>query len=1089
MAGIQTVDSSGKVALALMGIDNQIKSGDVSQAKFNMTWLQNELSKMKLMDANREIQQKTSQLNSAIADRRKAEEKVQSLTAQHNKDLFNQKVTDLNARTTDWKLMQKQNIDDWKQSQSAIDAAKRDADAAKTEYENKPFFEQNQSRDARVKELSDKAILTEAEQTELSQLRMVDMGGDAKTYFEQLQQNRQNTLFDSLIQDLNNKQNRTPVENAQLYMMQMASVGQLHNIKPETLSMMFQYNVTEEGLNKMKQQVQGLLQQSKNAMATPEPSLSEMRQTAQTEAGVPMPAGTPPPAPQPTAQQRTALSDHYLKQADAIATDAYDIELNRTSPTVGAQRHAMNLERVQQETELSKSETTAATERFKSQPDSVKELDYLIQNARKPGATETDRRAVKQALDNMLNAGVLEGNALNQHVEYLTRKAEEEIRAAQHPEATEEQKQIAAANAMMFTQAAQRATEKGVPTAEKSTGTSSSKAPPSLFATEMADRSEFEKAVQNGRFENVYEKLNADPDLKGMSLPTGVKIENSGVLHLDAHQGIKFDPKDPKASAKSMPAAIAYMNALNSHFRAQGYSPQKVLHILNLFDGYKNELGANGQMIPKESPAKGHNVAKMIWTYGNIVATHGDVVRQYRNRLTQLARRQPVAMQQMAETEATDTEKVMQLWQGFDGWDAPVTSRLQPTNTGTPSTTTTRAEGQLERGGTFRMFDQKKRQFVDTPVDRLVKNAQGRITGYMEGGKRKRIPKGALTPGMNVPVPIARFGYKTLPAGTPLVINGKQYLFSRSLVGKFEVTDQDGNIVEFNNNTPSFFPGRMPTAEINRLLKGMADTSSGAKRMLERRNTPYNPMKPDAEKPSQGAQKKNQPKMSSTAASLTWETLRSGKRVARLDSQGRALATVLHLIPSGATRTGLSGVRDGDTLSGVQVELPDWDQDARPDNMLELEGGTRVELPQAWKQQAYESRQGAVYTKDTDIRLAGFFAEEMTLEDNKTLNPLGVRAQKALIRMFKQGWLDSKEQNRFIFKVRVVGVPLAHEPLAAKDRRYKNPYADKYNRLVTDVFIATGNKDVKIAELTWANPAGRLSQEGHGEVKTPWFLK
>lgn len=239
--------------------------------------------------------------------------------------------------------------------------------------------------------------------------------------------------------------------------------------------------------------------------------------------------------------------------------------------------------------------------------------------------------------------------------------------------------------------------------------------------------------------------------------------------------------------------------------------------------------------------------------------------------------------------------------------------------------------------------------------------------------------------------------------------------------------------------------------------------------------------------PNSQAQKKNKHEVSgSPASAMTWETLKDGRRVARLDKEGRALATVLDLVPAGAINTGQPGIRDGDTISSVQVELPDWNRDNMPDDIVELEGGTRVALPDAWKKQEFTSGDGAVYTKDTDIRLAGFFAEEMTLENSNTLNPLGVRAQKELIRMFRQGWTDAKEQNRFIFKVRVVGIPTAHSSLALRDKKFANPYADRYNRIVTDVYVTVGSTQRKIAELTWVNAAKRMAQKGQGQIRSPW---
>ena len=191
--------------------------------------------------------------------------------------------------------------------------------------------------------------------------------------------------------------------------------------------------------------------------------------------------------------------------------------------------------------------------------------------------------------------------------------------------------------------------------------------------------------------------------------------------------------------------------------------------------------------------------------------------------------------------------------------------------------------------------------------------------------------------------------------------------------------------------------------------------------------------------------------------------------MARLDAQGRAYATVLNMRQAGQTGKNLPGFYDADTAMGVDVELPDT---ALTTGRIELEGGKVVELPEAWK------KAGA---KNATIRLGGFQAHEVYFPPPKqnTLNPAGVRAQQALVKMFQQGWTDAKEKNRFIFKVRVVG-SLDSVPPRLREK-YPSPYLDKYGRIVTDVYIAS-NPNVKIAEIVWVNPEDEMIKQGHGRA-------
>lgn len=224
---------------------------------------------------------------------------------------------------------------------------------------------------------------------------------------------------------------------------------------------------------------------------------------------------------------------------------------------------------------------------------------------------------------------------------------------------------------------------------------------------------------------------------------------------------------------------------------------------------------------------------------------------------------------------------------------------------------------------------------------------------------------------------------------------------------------------------------------------------------------------------------------------MTWETFRNGDRLVKLDSKGRAFATLLNHRKPGEKRKGsapLSGAYDGDTLHNVVIAIPDTNFDGVPDDMVELEGGGSLPLDDAWKwvdKNKDEPRKyttdgkGVVYTHDTNIRLAGYNAAEIYLnkedEENGELNPAGVAAQEALVRMLRGGWVDQKDKDRFNFKVLVAGTPRNHK----SGGTYLN-----HGRVVTDVYVAFGAIEKKIGSVIWVNPVDQLVEDGFG---TEWY--
>ena len=608
------------------------------------------------------------------------------------------------------------------------------------------------------------------------------------------------------------------------------------------------------------------------------------------------------------------------------------------------------------------------------------------------------------------------------------------------------------------------------------------------------DTSDWAKAkattFRSGTPEEIRSMWNSHPVVSGLNLPSAFKVKNNNIVVPDKHiGGFKWD--NPRDAQKQRAFASSFLTRLVSQLREKGYTPQGIQMVLGDLDEARNIMNAGVASSENIGGVEG-----IVHTYANIAQYQPNMLKAFRQELSVFANQQPVKEQTMTNPDATDVEKGMSLWQGFGSWATSEQARMQP---GTSDGTTTTQPGDTESGKSYRYW--KDGQFHDMRVDNVVRDAQGRIKEIISGGQRQAPPSNMLEHGANVPLPNRYRLFEVLPAGTPIIVEGQQYRYHGLVKGdpkglaRFEVTDDQGNVRRFRVDTKNkFLPGgQFSTPQINRLLKGIADTSSGAKRMLERRKAktpfkPSNPLGPSSEKATPKAQKKNK---GTVTATTTWETVRDGGRLLRLDAQGRAFATVLNLRKAGQKGKGLPGIYDADTLYGVEVELPDWDKDSMPDSRVELEGGKVVELPEVWKNQEYTANGNSVRSKDAVIRLAGVQATEVYFPppNQGQLNPAGVRAQEELVRMFQQGWVDrpagsNTGPDRFIFKVRVVGSPDS-VPTQLK-HKYPNPYSDKYGRIITDVYVAVGGKEQKIAEVTWENPEKKLIQQGHGR---PWQWK
>ena len=170
---------------------------------------------------------------------------------------------------------------------------------------------------------------------------------------------------------------------------------------------------------------------------------------------------------------------------------------------------------------------------------------------------------------------------------------------------------------------------------------------------------------------------------------------------------------------------------------------------------------------------------------------------------------------------------------------------------------------------------------------------------------------------------------------------------------------------------------------------------------------------------------------------------------------------------------GEKGIYDGDTLYGVEVDIPGNLNKLPPfdevDPFYYDDEGKKHITAEAWKNKELTVRDdGGLYLKGTTIRIAGFDAFELKTKEGRA-------AREALYQLFKTGWVDPKFKNRFKFLVRAAGNVRNHS---------REPYTDKFDRIVTDVYIIQNGKETKFGEVVLYNAADKLKQGGHG---VEWF--
>ena len=435
-------------------------------------------------------------------------------------------------------------------------------------------------------------------------------------------------------------------------------------------------------------------------------------------------------------------------------------------------------------------------------------------------------------------------------------------------------------------------------------------------------------------------------------------------------------------------------------------------------------------------------------------------------------------------------------------------SKAPPSDAGTQE----QKPGPPETGQEYTRFNPTTFQFEKVKVE-SAEYDKGRLKRIKVDGKWQNV--GSVHYGEGKAVKIQEYSardphgyrksvYQNMKEGTRIVYKGKEYTFVNTVphrigggIAGIRLKDEQGNVIIVRRqgaHLPDlYFPVGAGLDEINAAISGKEPPNKPRPKQ-QKRHPAGEATKPISER---DGQKKNIPvdNTSDPALTMTWSRLADGKK--RVTGEFFN-ATFVNLIPEGATRrNGKSGVWDSDTVYGITVEVPDnnFDGVLNAEDWVEVDG-KRVPLPKAWHTEnpdrrygEFDPKDGTVHMKDAAIRLAGFQGWELKSTDE---SKDGREARRALLNMFQNGWRDAEDKNRFIFKVRGVGLPLGHKN-ASKDKR--NPYIEPpvlrngewqhWGRIVTDVYVVVDGTRKKIGELTFKNPAHDLVKQGHGRYWYP----
>ena len=808
MAGIQTVDSSGKVALALMGIDNQIKGGQVPQARFNMQWLRNEMNKMKLTEANKKIQEKTTALNRASSDLTTAQRKIDTLTQtnledrrKHDKEMDAAERADIeaqskqkfashealtNERIANIESQGKQKFASHEaltneriahikaqqdiQNKANAKIAESEMGAWKDRYEHREQDERNKRRDATIERYEKKIdaegwdSLSEFEKTNYNDLILRDSrdAEGVEKFYGRLDTNRQTgalkTQIDALLQKGENNKGLSPVDQQKLFLMQHRySGGDISKIDAKTLSSWLGYNVTQQELDRLKTEIAVAEQNAQQSLVPSEKGGS-------------------------ITDQMKSTSQQWTDRAGMLRQEQGELRTWQANP-----------ERAKAQMEQEEANPYAG---IGDLPADAGTVEYFRRQA-KANPTPENIKRMNDARDNVVKS--------------LDKTA---------------------------TKAGSKATEAGSPLNRYKPKTE-----------------EWDKTSQKGTFDSVSQEMNANPVISSLKLPAAYKLDKNNAF--DKKVG-GFDWTNKKDAGKAVQFSVDFLNQLAGQLRIENYTPQDVEAVIKDLDRAANIYMGAGDKVPQGFTPSG--VDGMIYTYANIAKYRPNVLRAFREQLTAYSGNQGLKEGQM-NPKATDVEKTKALWASesgdFNAWSKSYMQGM------TPKTKMKDTTGGLVKGYTRRYYDPKMQQFKQITPENFVKDADGKPTHMILYGERMKVPKKLFGPEQNMPVPthVKRNGrdvhiLSVMPTGTPLVINGRNYRLhkkpTRIDTAYLEVMDENGDITRLKVADvirKMQFPGSLSTKRLNEILGGLRASPNARPK-----KKPFAPMTPNSQRSSQGTQ-------------------------------------------------------------------------------------------------------------------------------------------------------------------------------------------------------------------------------------------
>ena len=798
MAGIQTVDSSGKVALALMGIDNQIKGGQVPQARFNMQWLQNEMNRMKLTEANKKIQEKTTALNRASSDLTTAQRNIDTLTQtnledrrKHDKEMDAAERADIEAQSkqkfashealTNERIANIESQQAIQQSankaiMSAQNQANQKVMTAKQrawEAENAEWVGRDERRDAIIERYEKKIdaegwdSLSEFEKTNYNDLILRDSrdAEGVEKFYGRLDTNRQTgalkTQIDALLQKGENNKGLSPVDQQKLFLMQHRySGGDISKIDAKTLSSWLGYNVTQQELDRLKTEIAVAEQNAQQSLVPSEKGGS-------------------------ITDQMKSTSQQWTDRAGMLRQEQGELRTWQANP-----------ERAKAQMEQEEANPYAG---IGDLPADAGTVEYFRRQA-KANPTPENIKRMNDARDNVVKS--------------LDKTA---------------------------TKAGSKATEAGSPLNRYKPKTE-----------------EWDKTSQKGTFDSVSQEMNANPVISSLKLPAAYKLDKNNAF--DKKVG-GFDWTNKKDAGKAVQFSVDFLNQLAGQLRIENYTPQDVEAVIKDLDRAANIYMGAGDKVPQGFTPSGvdgmiYTYANIAKYRPNVLRAFREQLTAYSgNQGLKEGQMNPKA------TDVEKTKALWASESGdFNAWSKSYMQGLAPRKKMKDPTAGAASVEKGSARRYYDPKTMQFKHITPEQIIKDAEGKPTHMVLYGERvkvPKRMFMPEQNIP----VPTHVKRNGKDVhilgvIPTGTPLVINGRNYRLNKkpgyTSSSYFEVIDENGDVTRLKISDvirKMQFPGSLSTKRLNEILGGKRASPNARPK-----KKPFAPMTPNSQRSSQGTQ-------------------------------------------------------------------------------------------------------------------------------------------------------------------------------------------------------------------------------------------